>query len=460
MLAVVAAAALGVSPVAPLARPAAAGSAAVPQVRWTACGGGFQCATARVPLDYDHPAGATISLALIRLPASLPRQRIGSLFTNPGGPGGSGVDFVREVAKVLPPQLRDHFDIVGFDPRGVMRSTPLRCFPNAKAAVSVLPAFPFPLTPRQENVQKAADETLASACAARGGPILGHMSTADVARDMDLLRRALGERSMNYLGFSYGSFLGQTYANLFPHQVRTLVIDGVLDPIAWTTGQGSEGNTLPFSTRLRSDVGAQRTLEAFFRLCDAAGPRCAFSGHSRQRFANLAHRLRQHPIVIPDPSGGTFRLTYAGLISTTLSMLYFPVVWPDMAALLAEVEAAAMPAAVVQALTRVRAGLGLDTARQQRYPNYVEGGPGVFCSDSVNPDSFTTWRRAAQVSDRSPTDDTDTSAGRGPGSQASACPGPPGPGRTATWAPGPRGRPHRCWLSGTTSTRRLAIRVP
>src|SRR5207342_916589 len=204
-------------------------------------------------------------------------------------------DFARGVAQFLPLELRARFDIVGFDPRGIIRSTPLRCFNTFDQAVSVLPPFAFPVTPAEENVLRASDRKLATACARHGGPILDHMSTADAARDMDLLRQALGDSKLSYLGFSYGSFLGQTYANLFPGRVRALVIDGVLDPIAWTTGRGTQSSTLPFSTRLRSDEGAQRTLGEFFRLCDAAGPDCAFSGHSRQRYAALAGQLRQHP---------------------------------------------------------------------------------------------------------------------------------------------------------------------
>ncbi len=393
--------ALGVSQLAPLAQPAAASTAVVvPHLSWSACRDGFQCATARVPLDYDRPNGAKISLALIRLPAGNPRQRIGSLFVNPGGPGGSGVDVVRGVAQVLPLQLRGRFDIVGFDPRGVIRSTPLRCFQTFKEAVSVLPPFPFPVTPGQENVQRAANETLATACTRHGGPILAHMSTADAARDMDVLRQAVGDRTLNYLGFSYGSFLGQTYANLFPDRVRAVVIDGVVDPVAWTTGQGDEGRTVPFSTRLRSDEGAQRTLGEFFRLCDAAGSHCAFSGHAEQRYAALADRLRQHPLVIQDPSGQSFRVTYNLLVAITLGALYGPVVWPDLAALLADLEANASPATTGAALARMRAGLGLDAARQQAYPNDVEGSPGVACSDSVNPNSFTAWQRAADTSER------------------------------------------------------------
>ena len=141
----------------------------------------------------------------------------------------------------------------------------------------------------------AADRRLVDACDQRGGRIADHMATADVARDMDSLRAALGDAQLTYAGVSYGSYLGVTYANMFPDRVRALVVDGVLDPIAWSTGRGGEAATLPFSTRLHSDVGAQATLNEFFRLCDAGGSRCAFSGGAAARYAALAQRLLQHP---------------------------------------------------------------------------------------------------------------------------------------------------------------------
>ena len=136
------------------------------------------------------------------------------------------------------------------------------------------------------------------------------MSTADVARDLDALRQAVGDDKLTYYGVSYGSFLGQAYANLFPNNFRALVIDGVLDPIAWTTGAAGQQD-LPFSTRLRSDVGAQDTLDEFFRLCDAGGANCPFSGGAADRYDALAARLRSAPIQIIDPATGqAFNFTY------------------------------------------------------------------------------------------------------------------------------------------------------
>jgi pimeloyl-ACP methyl ester carboxylesterase len=324
-------AALSVTLIAPSAHaalPSASSSAvAVPRVSWSACRDGFQCATVPAPLDYDDPHGVQIGISVIRLPAGEPRQRIGSLLLNPGGPGGSGVDLARGLAKILPLELRARFDIVGFDPRGINGSTPLRCFDTYEQALANRPPFPYPDTPAEERALRAADDKLAAACARHGGVILDHMSTADAARDMDLLRGVFGDRQLTYLGFSYGSVLGQTYANLFPSRVRALVIDGVIDPIAWTTGHGSEARTTPLGTRLGSADGAGRTLGEFFRLCDAAGPDCAFSGNASGRYAALGERLRGHPVTIIDPATGkTSTLTYNVLIAATLGALYGPVI--------------------------------------------------------------------------------------------------------------------------------------
>ena len=128
------------------------------------------------------------------------------------------------------------------------------------------------------------------------------MSTANVARDMDLLRRAVGDAKLTYAGYSYGSYLGATYANLFPGKVRALVVDGVLDPVAWSTGRGDQARTQPFSTRLQSAEGAYATLQEFLRLCDAGGPNCAFSeGNPRRRFDRLAQRLLREPVRVHRP---------------------------------------------------------------------------------------------------------------------------------------------------------------
>jgi pimeloyl-ACP methyl ester carboxylesterase len=363
---------------------APAASAAAARVSWSPCRDGFQCGTLYAPLDYDRPDGDTIGVSVIRLPAASPDERIGSLFLNPGGPGGSGVDIARGLAQFLPLELRGRFDIVGFDPRGIMRSTPLRCYDRFEQSFQDLPRFPYPVTRKQVRVQKAADGRFAEACRSHGGPILRHMSTADVARDMDLLRQAIGDPNLNYLGYSYGTELGQTYANLFPDRVRAMVIDGVLDPQAWA-GKGPRGTTVPAGTRLASAQGAGRTLRAFFRQCDAAGSHCAISGHSRAKYRALVKAVADHQV----PG-----FKKSDLIGISLGALYSPSSWPDFARFLRQLTRASGEKAE-NSLLALRDELGLEPARQEPYPNFVEGFPGVFCADTTNPDNYRAYRRGA-----------------------------------------------------------------
>ncbi len=390
------------TPVAPTAAPPQQG------LRWRPCypefGPDFECAVGRVPLDHDRPRGRTIGIAMVRLPASDPTQRRGSLFLNPGGPGGSGVNFVLQAGPFLyTDEVRASYDLIGFDPRGINRSRPLLCFRNLEEALSVTWPFAFPFYPGEEEIGEQLDRALANACAERGGAIDDHMATADVARDLEVLRRKVGDRRLNFVGYSYGSFLGVTYASLFPDRVGRVVVDGVLDPIAWTTGRGDEATTQPFTTRLRSDAGAQATLDEFFRLCDEAGTDgCAFADDSAARFAALADLLKQSPIEIIDPFTGEPTLwRYADLIAITLGALYDSVVWPELALVLSLIEQQASPAEIGEAIAAVEAKVGLAATSlpEPRYPNFVEGFPGVSCSDSVNPDDYGYWSIAAAESD-------------------------------------------------------------
>lgn len=191
---------------------------------WNDCGEPFECSTLAVPLDHTDLRGPAIDLALIRLPAPPAARRIGSLVVNPGGPGGSGVAFVRHSAvDTIPAELRARFDIVGFDPRGVGASAGLDCGPDAveRFAEAVTKEIPAVL---------AAAQGLAEACGQEAAPLIGHVSTADVAADLDLLREALGDRRLTYLGYSYGTLIGAMYADRHPQQVRALVLDGAVDP--------------------------------------------------------------------------------------------------------------------------------------------------------------------------------------------------------------------------------------
>ncbi len=194
---------------------------------------------------------------------------------------------------------------------------------------------------------------------------------------------------------------------MFPDRVRALVVDGVLDPIAWSTGQGDAARRVPFSTRLRSDAGAQATLDEFFRLCDAGGDVCAFSGDAAERFAALAQRLRDEPAEITFPDGTTGLLDYSNLIGITLGALYDSSTWVDFAQFLAEVEDQVAPVRIGARLQRLyeRTGPAYTPTRGVRmhgdsdYQNFVEGFPGVACSDSDNPDDYHAWSIEGALAD-------------------------------------------------------------
>ena len=198
------------------------------RLEWTDCEGA-QCATLEVPVDYQNPQGDTIELALSRVPARKASKRIGSLVVNPGGPGGSGVDYAKAADFIVGKKVRDAYDVVGFDPRGVGRSAPIDCLTDT-ALDAFLGSDPTPDDDAEEETFAATARGFAQACGTTAGPLLGHVSTADAARDMDVLRAALGEEKLTYLGKSYGTYLGTTYADLFPKQVGRMVLDGVVAP--------------------------------------------------------------------------------------------------------------------------------------------------------------------------------------------------------------------------------------
>jgi pimeloyl-ACP methyl ester carboxylesterase len=302
--------------------------AAVSAIDWRPCGDGgvgVDCATLEVPLDHLQQGTERVQLALARFPARDPVHKIGSVFLNPGGPGATGVDLVLGgFGAELATLLAGRFDIIGFDPRGVGASDGLRCFADGGAENSYFAGLPaFPYRSEQERPYFERYTALAGICAGAGQSIVSHMSTADVARDLDLLRRAVGDAKLTYLGFSYGSFLGETYANLFPDKVRAIVIDGVLDPRRWTSG-----------LQVLSDAsGAPLEFDEFLRLCDQAGPACAFGTRegAAVRYRSLAARVRIQPVRLPD---GT-QLSYDALIAQVVGALYAPEAWPGFAAWLA-----------------------------------------------------------------------------------------------------------------------------
>src|SRR6185312_12042795 len=199
------------------------------QVSWKGCTvatGRMQCATVRVPTDYAHPGAGTTAVHLGRVASSGVAR--GPLLMNPGGPGGSGIEFVGLFANSVP-RLRAGYDLVGFDPRGVGASDPIHCLDTEQldelTATNVPPPTPEQATRRSELIRRQGD-----ACRRHAGALASHMTTVETARDLDIVRAALGSPRLDYYGASYGSFLGATYAALFPRRVGRMVLDGAVDP--------------------------------------------------------------------------------------------------------------------------------------------------------------------------------------------------------------------------------------
>ena len=256
------------------------------KLSWRDCGDdGFQCAEMKVPLDYRHPdPGEDVKLAVARKKASGKGKPIGSLLVNPGGPGGSGVDYVQQAAAVgYPPAVRRSYDLVGLDPRGVARSEPVRCLTD-KQMDTFTQTDQTPDDKGETTELVHAYKKFAAGCERRSGELLGHLSTVEAARDMDVLRALLGDKKLNYVGASYGTYLGAFYAGLYPQRSGRLVLDGALDP-SLTMLRVNRDQTGGFETAFqqfakdcvgRSDCplgtkspqDASRKLSAFFKKTD------------------------------------------------------------------------------------------------------------------------------------------------------------------------------------------------
>jgi pimeloyl-ACP methyl ester carboxylesterase len=213
---------------------AAPASPTTSKVQWGSCASaslqaaGAQCALLPVPLDYRHPHGTMIKLAISRIKHTVSDAKAqGLMLVNPGGPGGSGLSLSR-LGAFVPKHAGDYYDWVGFDPRGVGSSQPaISCDPNYFGYNR--PSY-VPYTQALVDTWLARSRAYTAACAAKNGPILQHMTTVEAALDMDSIRRALGYKEINYYGFSYGTYLGQVYSTMFPGRVRRQVLDSNVDP--------------------------------------------------------------------------------------------------------------------------------------------------------------------------------------------------------------------------------------
>ncbi|MGW2831097.1 alpha/beta hydrolase [Streptomyces sp. NPDC001286] len=268
------------------------------KLSWHGCGvPGFQCATMEAPLDYAHPGGGDVKLAVARKKATGKSKPLGSLLVNPGGPGGSAIGYLQQYAGIgYPAEVRARYDMVAVDPRGVARSEPVECL-DGRQMDAFTQTDTTPDDRRETGELVDAYKKFAEGCGAHSAGLLPHVSTVEAARDMDILRAALGDRKLTYVGASYGTFLGATYAGLFPERVGRLVLDGAMDP------------TLP-ARRLNLDqtAGFETAFQSFAKDC-VRQPDCPL-GHKGTTPAQVGRnlsaffkKLDAHPLATGDADG-------------------------------------------------------------------------------------------------------------------------------------------------------------
>jgi pimeloyl-ACP methyl ester carboxylesterase len=297
-------------------------------LNWTDCGGGFQCAEAAAPLDWQDPSASEITLALVKRPASNPGERLGSLLVNPGGPGGSGYDFVKDsVDFAVSDSLQAQYDVVGFDPRGVGRSSAITCLTDAE-----MDSYLYDVLPGQRGSQEWLDATtassteFASSCEKNNPELLGHVDTVSAARDLDLLRANLGDTKLNYLGYSYGTFLGSTYAELYPQNVGRLVLDGALDPTSSN-----------FDVSVGQAVGFENALKAYLTDCLTKSS-CPFEASVDDGMAKIGQLLAQVDASPIRASDGR-QLGSSTLLTAIIYPLYDATAWDYLSDMFADVSA-------------------------------------------------------------------------------------------------------------------------
>lgn len=297
------------------------------QLDWSDCGGNIDCAELTVPLDWSAPEGDTIQLALARHAA--PGTPIGSLLVNPGGPGGSGYDFVHDAAPfVVTPAVLDSYDLIGFDPRGVGRSTPIECYTDLNDQDAYLyGTYDVPYGTEEWLAELTVREKQwAATCLENTGPLLGHLDAASVARDMDVMRAVLGDDQLHYLGYSYGTYLGTVYAELFPEKVGRMVLDGAVDP------QVSDVESLTVQM-----AGFDSALRAYMQWCLTQAD-CPFAGSTDRALRSIRQMLDtvdRQGLVASDGRALDSATLATGIVFTLYSESY----WPELSQLFTQLRA-------------------------------------------------------------------------------------------------------------------------
>ena len=271
------------------------------QVEWSQCESN-ECADIWVPLDYDEPDGMAITVKAERQPAGDEANKVGSLLINPGGPGGSGIDYLDFIN--LSPSVTDRYDVIGFDPRGVATSTPVECISDTELDQFVA-ADPTPDDNQEVQAFQDVWESYTDGCVENSGPLLEHVSTVEVARDMDVMRAVVGDDQLNYFGASYGTYVGSTYAGLFPENVGRMVLDGAVDPLS-----------APRANAINQAAGFDLALTAYLEDCVSQDdcPLGESVDAARQRLIELFDELDQQPLSTSSGRELTEGLAFYGVI--------------------------------------------------------------------------------------------------------------------------------------------------
>ena len=278
---------------------------------------GFTCAKVKVPLDYDNPGGQTIEIAVKKRAAG--GDSIGSLFVNPGGPGGSGIDLVDEAGSYFSKKLTSSYDVVGFDPRGVGASTAVDCLTDAELDAERAGAND-PATPSASATEERAQK-MGEACTSKTSTsgLLDHIDTISVARDLDILRAVDGQQALTYLGYSYGTYLGATYAELFPANTGRLVLDGAVDP-----------SLSAEKLALGQAKGFEASLRAYVESCQSSKLGCPLSGDVDSGVSQVREFLESTKTA-PVPTSDSKRpLTYDLAVYGVLGSMYQTQAWPSL----------------------------------------------------------------------------------------------------------------------------------
>ena len=307
----------------PQATPAALASYYGQKPAWRGCGvPGFECATLKAPLDYDEPSSGDVRLALTRKKATGPGKRLGSLLVNPGGPGGSAIGYVQAYAGIgYPAEVRARYDMVAVDPRGVARSEPVKCL-DGPDMDTYTQTDATPDDGKETDGLVAAYRTFAEGCGADAPRLLRHVSTVEAARDMDIVRAVLGDEKLNYVGASYGTFLGATYAGLFPDRAGRLVLDGAMDP------------SLPARRlNLEQTAGFETAFRSFAKDC-ARQPDCPLGGKGTspervgENLKAFFAKLDTRPVPTGDADGR--RLTESLATTGVIAAMYDEGSWEQL----------------------------------------------------------------------------------------------------------------------------------